>query len=349
MTRQQEAELQTKLLANPDDNNESMTINKPQDISRMTEIKENIDRFLLGDEPFIEINGLNAYLRKYLFSELKKYHSIFPESIKTEGSREVTMRLHRVDVTAAQRMKEEKATKRLAEFNEKIGFRRVFTLLEQAKKPLVVHSGLYDLAFFIDAFHCELPEKYDDFKTLVHTLFPDVYDTRYILERHPGLWEELDQSSSLKGLGQFYTFLCRGQFTKMTLALGFEKYIDEIYAHEAGFDALMCGTSLLWLSEKVGSIQSYRNLLPLFKNFFAMNLENEDLIFPEKFWYFKGADVKKTIGSVEGFSWRFIKDDECLVQSLSEEKIQEFSQRAQTNSWVFMTVQDYFNSKLSEK
>mmetsp|Transcript_26969 Transcript_26969/g.26599 ORF Transcript_26969/g.26599 Transcript_26969/m.26599 type:complete len:351 (+) Transcript_26969:403-1455(+) len=349
MTMLQESDLHTKLISVQDEPMEQLVLSKPNDIARMKEIEENISQFLSGADPYIDINGLNAYLRRYLYTELRKsYPNIFPESVKTEGSREVTMRLHKVDPEAAQRMKEEKESRKKFEFNGRIGFRRVFTLLEQAKKPLIVHSGLYDLAFFIDGFYGDLPEKYSEFKSLVHILFPIVYDTRYILERHPGLWEEFDQSSSLKGLSQFYSFLCKNEFRKISLAEGFEKYRDERYAHEAGFDALMCGTCYLWLIEKIGSLEGYRNLLPAFKSFFALNLEGDDLIFPENYYYFKGADIKKTFGALEGFSWRYIKDDECFVQSVTEEKLIEFRRRAEGNNWTLISIHNYFNSKVAE-
>jgi len=81
----------------------------------------------------------------------------------------------------------------------------------------------------------------------------------------------------------------------MTLANGFEKYQEEKYAHEAGYDALMCGISFLWLSEKVMSIEDYRNLVPLFKSFYALNFENDDIMFFENFFYLKGPDIKKNI------------------------------------------------------
>jgi len=112
---------------------ECLPITKPYDISRMNDIKENINLFLESSDPYFDITGLNAYLRRYLYSELnKKYPNIFAESVKTEGSRDVIMRLHRVDPENALRMKNEKETKKMGEFNEKIGFRRIFNMLIQA-------------------------------------------------------------------------------------------------------------------------------------------------------------------------------------------------------------------------
>jgi len=46
--------------------------------------------------------------------------------------------------------------------------------------------------FLLMIFYNELPETYEEFKNLTHTLFPVIYDTRYVLEHHPGLWEEFD-------------------------------------------------------------------------------------------------------------------------------------------------------------
>jgi poly(A)-specific ribonuclease len=61
-----------------------------------------------------------------------------------------------------------------------LGFTKVFRLLVEFKKPLVVHNGLMDLLFLYEKFHEPLPETFHAFKKDINNLFPLVYDTKHI-------------------------------------------------------------------------------------------------------------------------------------------------------------------------
>ena len=48
------------------------------------------------------------------------------------------------------------------------------------RKPLVVHNGMYDLMFFMNAFHGPLPERLDEFKAQLKACLPNpIYDTKF--------------------------------------------------------------------------------------------------------------------------------------------------------------------------
>ena len=54
-------------------------------------------------------------------------------------------------------------------------------------RPMVVHNGMYDLMFFMDALHGPLPERLEEFKAQVRACFPNtaIYDTKYCESHGP--------------------------------------------------------------------------------------------------------------------------------------------------------------------
>ncbi|KAK3912234.1 Pre-piRNA 3'-exonuclease trimmer [Frankliniella fusca] len=60
------------------------------------------------------------------------------------------------------------------------GFTRIFRLLVQSKKPIIAHNCILDLMIMHKQFYCSLPKSYQDFKNNIHSLFPIVYDTKYM-------------------------------------------------------------------------------------------------------------------------------------------------------------------------
>ncbi|XP_034252029.1 pre-piRNA 3'-exonuclease trimmer-like [Thrips palmi] len=60
------------------------------------------------------------------------------------------------------------------------GFSRVFKLLVDMKKPIIAHNCTLDLMIMFKQFCRPLPSSYQSFKDSIHSLFPIVYDTKYM-------------------------------------------------------------------------------------------------------------------------------------------------------------------------
>lgn len=61
-----------------------------------------------------------------------------------------------------------------------LGFSEIFRLLTTLQKPIIGHNLLLDLMVITHSFERPLPRSYTSFKKLVHSLFPNIYDTKHI-------------------------------------------------------------------------------------------------------------------------------------------------------------------------
>jgi poly(A)-specific ribonuclease len=59
-----------------------------------------------------------------------------------------------------------------AEIDIALGFRKVMDAISASKKTIVGHNFFLDLLHLVHQFIAPLPSKVEDFKTVVHELFP---------------------------------------------------------------------------------------------------------------------------------------------------------------------------------
>ena len=61
-----------------------------------------------------------------------------------------------------------------------LGFTKIFRLLIQFKKPIILHCGFMDLLFIYEKFYEPLPDTISQFKKKINELFPVIYDTKHV-------------------------------------------------------------------------------------------------------------------------------------------------------------------------
>ncbi|EPX70479.1 CAF1 family ribonuclease [Schizosaccharomyces octosporus yFS286] len=80
--------------------------------------------------------------------------------------------------------------------DEAVGFRKLWDYLLSKRKRIVCHNGLADLMYLFSVFEGTLPETYNDFKSLLHTSFSSVHDTKVLYSKSPDLQHVIDNGSS---------------------------------------------------------------------------------------------------------------------------------------------------------
>ena len=123
-----------------------------------------------------------------------------------------------------------------------MGFSLVVEELIKARKPLVGHNMIYDVAYLYNQFVDHLPEEYIDFVKAWNANFPQIYDTkviatgaeyfgRTVVEK---IFEKCTTDNRLRFLASV-SFDIRNGFTR------YENSGILSFAHEAAYDAYMTG------------------------------------------------------------------------------------------------------------
>lgn len=125
-----------------------------------------------------------------------------------------------------------------------IGFSNVFKLLSSSKKPIIGHNILLDLMFMHQQFYKPLPDSYRVFKSNIHTIFPQIYDTKFLSFELRKLFDKDEVTWKLNSLSTLYKyFTSTGKqlvCNSPKIKLNKENYGEKSY-HNAGWDAYFAG------------------------------------------------------------------------------------------------------------
>nr|XP_031827939.1 pre-piRNA 3'-exonuclease trimmer-like isoform X1 [Nomia melanderi] len=136
-----------------------------------------------------------------------------------------------------------------------IGFSKIFKLLVTLKKPIVGHNMLLDLMFMHQQFYNPLPQKYKEFKNNIHSIFPQVYDTKFLSYQLKKINKKVSwKTNSLSGTynyfksneGKYLTY----NAPNVLMHPSNESNTDVEAYHTAGWDAYVAG----YIFVKIGHI-----------------------------------------------------------------------------------------------
>lgn len=127
------------------------------------------------------------------------------------------------------------------------GFLEILELVIVNKKPMVGHNLALDLIQIINQFMEPLTDDYNAFKEICHSLFPNIYDTKYIAHT---ILDPETLTNNQSRLNDLYC-QCRDSDTLPKVKID---YPDQIFnkkqlPHQAGYDAYMSGYCFLVLCE----------------------------------------------------------------------------------------------------
>ncbi|CAH2073510.1 unnamed protein product, partial [Iphiclides podalirius] len=124
------------------------------------------------------------------------------------------------------------------------GFSQVIQLLEHYRKPLVGHNVFLDLILLHNQFIGPLPIAYSSFKKNINSMFPIIFDTKYI-SNEMSKKLTLDEVWKSNVLQDLYEFFVNGRCKKLQYGLNEIKLstpfnVNQSY-HEAGWDSYCTG------------------------------------------------------------------------------------------------------------
>ncbi|KAE8154730.1 ribonuclease H-like domain-containing protein [Aspergillus avenaceus] len=128
----------------------------------------------------------------------------------------------------------------LREFSEKMKQR-----LQSHRPVLVGHNIFIDLVYLCRCFIGALPDKVEDFQTMVKGLFPMVMDTKFLATHDCG---SITPKSSLSDINDSLLDI---ETPKTCIHDEHSKYGAENFAHEAGYDSLLTAQVFVKLSAQL--------------------------------------------------------------------------------------------------
>jgi len=119
------------------------------------------------------------------------------------------------------------------------GFLEILELVILNRKPIVGHNLALDLIQIINQFIEPLTDDYSSFKEICHSLFPHVYDTKFIAH---SILDPETLTSNQSRLDHLYCQLRDSEtFPKLRVEQTGESFDRNQVPHQAGYDAYMSG------------------------------------------------------------------------------------------------------------
>eukprot|EP00744_Colponema_vietnamica_P012679 GILI01017790.1.p1 GENE.GILI01017790.1~~GILI01017790.1.p1 ORF type:complete len:440 (-),score=72.41 GILI01017790.1:154-1314(-) len=157
---------------------------------------------------------------------------------------------------------------------------RVFELLVDCKKPIIVQNGWSDLAFLYCTFHQNTPLDLPAFKAAINALFPKVYDTRTLATLEP-----FNAFSSRGRLETIYRSFQQKFGYKANIYVpehGQDLFIqgdkgEAVGAHDASYDAFITGCLFIYeqmAMPNVKDIDKFANIIPCYGSIFSLKLDD---------------------------------------------------------------------------
>jgi poly(A)-specific ribonuclease len=173
----------------------------------------------------------SGYTRYLLYSNLAKLGNV------RVGSVNDVIEISRISDDESNQIQREKWNQYL---EKEAPFRKVATMLIDAKKPLIGHNCFLDIFHFYQHFYEDLPDTLEEFKTNWTKIFPEVYDTK-VLSLETRLFDSFVPMNQ-RHLERLYTHVTSNfLFARPEISMDPDCISSSSGAHNAGYDAMMTG------------------------------------------------------------------------------------------------------------
>ncbi|KAJ3025564.1 UNVERIFIED_CONTAM: hypothetical protein HDU68_006991 [Siphonaria sp. JEL0065] len=226
--------------------------------SAMTKVQDWLDN---SSDPFIGIIAENGFKKRLIHQEVRlRFNSTL--STRSRQKEIIVSKLSHAERQRILNGEDEQKSKLLGELEYLIGFRRVIELISKSQKPVIGHNMYLDLCQTIQKFCFELPATVGEFKELVHSVFPAIYDTKLIANNDPKIKESITNSA----LSEMVVQLSGPLFTKPEFIMhpDFQDYLAPAATekfHEAGYDAFSTGVSFIKMMYHITNAPEGQELL----------------------------------------------------------------------------------------
>ncbi|EOY12009.1 Poly(A)-specific ribonuclease PARN isoform 1 [Theobroma cacao] len=183
------------------------------------------------DLVYVRFNGESSSQELVVFTDSESDKDRLVEEVKNEHYRRAEMRIHAA-----------------------VGFRHVIDLLSSENKLIVGHNCILDIAHIHSKFLGPLPLTAEEFVSCVNKYFPNIIDTKILLNADNILQQRMKKSST--SLSSAFSLLCpelahgfKSKVQSSQPCVKVEVHVDEMRSpdwnsgakHEAGYDAFMTG------------------------------------------------------------------------------------------------------------
>jgi poly(A)-specific ribonuclease len=218
---------------------------------QIDEYLQDIDTFYVDDQQTKKEIKFSSDFTLRLFVEKnirQKYNQKMKWDYTFLENKERIMNLTKIDIS--------NQISDLQVLEREIGFSRLIWHLAKSQKLIVGHNMLTDIMQMMRQFFSStLPSKYDDFKSMTTSLFPNIIDTKYVASVQP-----LKDIISNTALGEMDKILAKEPFQKFPIENNQYSTKNE-KLHEAGYDAFLTGVCYLRMLHYLESFNSSKSAL----------------------------------------------------------------------------------------
>ncbi|XP_076228203.1 poly(A)-specific ribonuclease PARN isoform X3 [Nomia melanderi] len=224
-----------------------------EDKPQITNICSRIEEFIASETKELIIDKCNAYIRRLVHQEVRLR---WPNVLRVESRSDCAGQCLVVQKSGTKQEEEQKEVERREreklEIKEAAGLSTLLRKIADSGKLIVGHNMLLDICHIIHKFFGPLPESYSEFKSLVHSLFPRLLDTKILCQS-----QQFKEKIPSSNLNELLESVSKSPFeiSEIIPIDGRSYSTSAEKCHEAGYDAYITGICFIALCNYLGRLQ----------------------------------------------------------------------------------------------